>query len=202
MKVERVAISTLINDPNNARKHDAKNIMAIKGSLAKFGQQKPIVVNDKNIVIAGNGTLQAASEIGWTEIDIVRSDLDGFNATAYGLADNRTSELGAWDSDALNSTLEALKSVDFDLPAIGFDIGDFGEKIKPDLDENIDESIKNISLEYNEGISFQLRRRIDLLREEFDDSNEDDAKAMVLNTLGDESNEDIISRYRNWKTID
>ena len=133
MKVERVAISTMINDPNNARKHDAKNIMAIKGSLAKFGQQKPIVVNDKNIVIAGNGTLQAASEIGWTEIDIVRSDLDGFNATAYGLADNRTSELAAWDSDALNSTLEALKSVNFDLPAIGFD--DFKEFV-PDLPDD------------------------------------------------------------------
>jgi len=133
MKVERVAISTLINDPNNARKHDAKNIMAIKGSLAKFGQQKPIVVNDKNIVIAGNGTLQAAIELGWTEIYITRSDLDGFNATAYGLADNRTSELAAWDSDALNSTLEALKSVDFDLPAILFD--DFKEFV-PDLPDD------------------------------------------------------------------
>ena len=132
MKVERVAISTLINDPNNARKHDAKNIMAIKGSLAKFGMQKPIVVNSQNIVIAGNGTLQAASEIGWTEIDIVRSDLEGFNAAAYGLADNRTSELATWDSDTLNSTLEALKSVDFDLPAIGFDIGDFEEKERSD----------------------------------------------------------------------
>lgn len=121
MQIERIAISKLINDPNNARKHDAKNIMAIKGSLAKFGQQKPIVVNARDIVIAGNGTLQAASEMGWTEIDIVRSELDGFDATAYAIADNRTAELAAWDDDVLNATLEALKSVDFDLPAIGFD---------------------------------------------------------------------------------
>jgi len=135
MIIEKVKISTLINDPNNARKHDAKNIMAIKGSLAKFGQQKPIVVNDKNIVIAGNGTLQAASEMGWTEINIVRSDLDGFDATAYALADNRTSELAEWNSDVLNTTLEALKSVNFDLPNIGFDIDDFKEKDKHNIED-------------------------------------------------------------------
>ena len=121
MKIEKIAISTLVNDPNNARKHDKKNLMAIKGSLIKFGQQKPIVVDHDNIVIAGNGTLQVASDLGWTEIDIVRSDLKGFNATAYALADNRTSELADWDNDILNATLEALKKIDFDLPAIGFD---------------------------------------------------------------------------------
>ena len=133
MKVEKVPVAGLINDPNNARKHNAKNIMAIKGSLVKFGQQKPIVVNEKNIVVAGNGTLQAASELGWDEIDIVRTNLDGFDAAAYALADNRTSELAEWDSDILNSTLEALKSVDFDLPAIGFE--DFKEFV-PDLPED------------------------------------------------------------------
>jgi ParB-like chromosome segregation protein Spo0J len=44
MKLEKIQISTLIPDPNNARKHNEKNLSAIKGSLAKFGQQKPIVV--------------------------------------------------------------------------------------------------------------------------------------------------------------
>jgi len=133
MKVENVAINTLVNDPNNARKHGDKNIMAIKGSLAKFGQQKPIVVNEKNIVVAGNGTLEAARQLGWTDINIVRTDLDGFNADAFALADNRTSELAEWNDDALNATLQALKSVDFDLPAIGFD--DFKEFV-PDLPDD------------------------------------------------------------------
>jgi len=39
MQIERVKISTLIPDPSNARKHDQKNLDAIKGSLAKFGKQ-------------------------------------------------------------------------------------------------------------------------------------------------------------------
>jgi DNA modification methylase len=114
-------ISDLLFDPNNARKHDDKNLGAIKGSLAKFGQQKPIVVDAKGIILAGNGTAQAAKALGWDEIDCVVTTLDGFNAAAYGLADNRSSELADWDTDILSKTLKNLREIDFDIEAIGFD---------------------------------------------------------------------------------
>jgi hypothetical protein len=137
MKIEKIAISLLVNDPNNARKHDKKNIMSIKGSLAKFKQQKPLVVDHNNVVLAGNGTLQAALELGWTEIDIVRSDLEGFNATAYGLADNRSSELASWDKDILNATLESLNKADFDLPNIGFGLNDWDQIKDYEVDDDL-----------------------------------------------------------------
>ena len=86
MEVIRKPIGQLSYDPNNARKHDPKNVEAIKGSLRKFKQQKPIVITKDNIVIAGNGTLQAAKELEWTEIDCVVTDLESFNATAFALA--------------------------------------------------------------------------------------------------------------------
>lgn len=60
-----------------------KNIEAIKGSLAKFGQQKPIVVNKDNVVVAGNGTLEAARQLGWKEINVVRTNLTGAELTAF-----------------------------------------------------------------------------------------------------------------------
>ena len=121
LKIERVAISSLQLDPSNARKHDSKNLDAIKGSLAKFGQQKPIVVDNKNIVLAGNGTLEAAKALGWDKIDVVRTELEGSEAIAYAIADNRASELAAWDEDVLTKTLQGLKDENFDLGAIGFD---------------------------------------------------------------------------------
>tara|TARA_R110002051_G_scaffold58024_1_gene107034 strand:- start:6684 stop:7145 length:462 start_codon:yes stop_codon:yes gene_type:complete len=47
-------------DPSNARKHDAKNIEAIKASLSKFGQRSPIVVQKQGMIArAGNGRLEA-----------------------------------------------------------------------------------------------------------------------------------------------
>ncbi len=125
MKIEKVAINALVLDPANARKHGKKNLDSIKGSLAKFGQQKPIVVTFENVIVAGNGTLQAAKELGWEEIDIVRTNLKGSDITAFGIADNRTSELAEWDDDVLKELLEGLKEEDFDLSAIGFDDGDF-----------------------------------------------------------------------------
>ena len=125
MKHERVKCASLKPDPKNARKHSKKNLDAIKKSLERFGQQRPIVVDAKGIVIAGNGTLEAALALGWEEIDIVRSELKGSSATAYAVADNRTAELAEWDDDILAETLEALKVEDESLAlATGFGVGD------------------------------------------------------------------------------
>lgn len=122
MNIELVAISSLIGDPSNVRRHDQKNLDAIKGSLARFGQQKPIVVGANNVVIAGNGTIAAAMSLGWKEISIVRSELIGPEATAYAIADNRTAELAEWDDDALGKQLAALQIEDEELArATGFD---------------------------------------------------------------------------------
>ncbi len=122
MKHERVKCASLKPDPKNARKHSARNLDAIKKSLERFGQQKPIVVSASGVVLAGNGTLEAAIALGWEEIEVTRSALKGASATAYAIADNRTAELAEWDDDILAETLEALRVEDESLPlAVGFD---------------------------------------------------------------------------------
>lgn len=121
MEVLDKIIDQLVFDPINARKHPVKNIEAIKGSLTKFGQQKPIVINSKSIVIAGNGTLMAAKALGWKNIKVIVSDLNDLNQMAFALADNRTSELAEWDQDILSQQLAQLDLNDFDTDAIGFE---------------------------------------------------------------------------------
>lgn len=118
--MEQISISSLVLDPSNARKHSPKNLEAIKGSLAKFGQQKPIVISSDLVVIAGNGTLEAARALGWKTIGVERSKLKGTDAIAYAVADNRTGELAEWDGDVLGKTLASLKADNFDLDTIGF----------------------------------------------------------------------------------
>ena len=112
MKVESVPIATLSQDPANARKHDDKNLESIKASLRRFGQQKPIVVDSSNVVRAGNGTLAAATALGWESINVVQTDLQGSEATAYAIADNRTAELAEWDESVLAASLSSLADVD------------------------------------------------------------------------------------------
>ena len=112
MITESVPIGSIHPDPANARMHSERNIEAIKGSLARFGQQKPIVVDGDGVVRAGNGTLQAARDLGWEEISVVRSDLVGAEMTAFAIADNRAAELASWDLDVLARTMVALDEME------------------------------------------------------------------------------------------
>ena len=121
MKILKRKISDLSNDPANARKHDDKNIEAITASLRRFGQQKPIVIDSSGVVRAGNGTLEAARRLGWDTIDVVATELQGSDAVAYAIADNRTSELASWDDEVLAAQLNGLFADDEDLlSAAGF----------------------------------------------------------------------------------
>jgi DNA modification methylase len=115
MNTELVPIDDLTPDPANARKHGERNLSAIIDSLRAFGQQKPIVVDRRGVVIAGNGTLEAAKRLGWEEIAVVRTELDPTQATAFGIADNRTAELAEWDEDVLVSLLDSLDDETRDL---------------------------------------------------------------------------------------
>ncbi|MGV1049162.1 MAG: ParB N-terminal domain-containing protein, partial [Solirubrobacterales bacterium] len=103
-----VPIADLHEDPSNARKGHA--IDRIAASLKQYGQRKPIVVNrlQGNKVEAGNGTLAAAKSLGWAEIAAVFVEDDAKTAAAYGVADNRTSELSSWDIDILADLMPTL----------------------------------------------------------------------------------------------
>lgn len=127
---ERVKIDSLKFDPRNARKHDDRNIKAIMDSLSKFGQQKAIVVGDGGIVIAGNGTLEAAKRLGWDTIDVRRSGLKADEATAYAIADNRSAELAEWDDPVLGDILGELKESGWELDDLGFNDEDLKDILK------------------------------------------------------------------------
>jgi len=137
MNHQTIAVADLSLDPSNVRKHSRRNLDAIKASLRKFGQQKPIVVDAKGIVLAGNGTLTAAKELGWTEIQIVRTELAGVEATAFAIADNRTAELAEWDEDGLANVLQSLKVEDADLlAATGYDAAEVDKMSKAEVTED------------------------------------------------------------------
>ncbi|MCC7169271.1 MAG: hypothetical protein IT459_02385, partial [Planctomycetes bacterium] len=56
LTIQRVPIDSLHLDPANARAHGDKNLDAIKGSLARFGQAEPLVVQaGTRRIVGGNG---------------------------------------------------------------------------------------------------------------------------------------------------
>lgn len=115
-------VEHVTRDPNNANTHGENNLAAIRHSLEKFGQQKPIVILEDGTIIAGNGTYMAAQELGWTHVAAVVSDItDPAEAKAYALADNRTAQLAEWDREELEKQLEELANAEFNLDDLAFD---------------------------------------------------------------------------------
>lgn len=136
MQIEQWLIANLTPDPRNARTHDGKNLEAISNSLKEFGQRKPIVITAEGVVLAGNGTVEAAKQLGWTEISVAvtPADWDYNKARAYALADNRSAELADWDTRVLAEHLVELDAEGWDVSILGFEVP--AGEIKPEEDDS------------------------------------------------------------------
>ena len=112
---------SLTTHPRNPRQGD---VGAISESLRVFGQQKPVVAQRKegepHVLVAGNHLWLAARELGWTDIAAVIVPMDDTTAIRYMLADNRTSQLGSFESHQLAELLAEL-AVGNLLEATGYD---------------------------------------------------------------------------------
>lgn len=115
-----VSPDEISQDPANVRKHSQRNVDAIVASLRAYGQRSPIVINKRGIILKGNGTYMAAAKMGLDELWVTITELEGTDATAYAIADNRTAELAEWDLPALGLQFKTLKDIGFDLNEIGF----------------------------------------------------------------------------------
>lgn len=103
-----VSLEGLNLDPENARVHGARNLGAIAQSLRRFGQYRPIVVQEEGMIVrAGNGTVMAARSLGWKRIAAVIVPESEVEATAFAIADNRTFDLSRWDEAMLALSLSA-----------------------------------------------------------------------------------------------
>lgn len=98
------------------------NTGVIAESLQKNGQYRPIVVNKPTgEVLAGNHTLAAAKQLGWTRIAVTFVDVDDDQAARIVLADNRTADLGTYDDELL---IDLLHQLDSDLEGTGYHAAD------------------------------------------------------------------------------
>lgn len=157
MKLRLVPISELTSDPENARRHSDRNLDTIKESLREFGQRKPIVATPAGIVLAGNGTLEAAKRLGWTQIAVVTVPTTWTHeeARAYAIADNRTAELAKWNAPLLAEQLDNLEKQGFDPAVLGFVISDSPEPQQNptkeiDVDSfNLDHTCPGCGFEFN-----------------------------------------------------
>ena len=120
MKVTRMKLSDLKVPEKNVRIHSEKQVKEFVRSLEAFGQIRPIVIDEENTILAGNGLYAALTAKGETEADCyVMKGLTPNEKKKLMLADNKIYSLGVDDMDVFE---EFLRDLGDDLEIPGYDV--------------------------------------------------------------------------------
>lgn len=128
-------IDELVAYDNNPRLNN-EAVDAVAASIKAFGFRNPIIVDTKNVIIAGHTRILAAKKLGLNKVPcIIVDDLSEDEIKALRLADNKTAEIAKWDMGKL---AVEIKNIDMDLLQFGFQ--DLIDKLEDDVkDDDFDE---------------------------------------------------------------
>ncbi|PKP62307.1 MAG: DNA methylase, partial [Alphaproteobacteria bacterium HGW-Alphaproteobacteria-8] len=109
----------------NAKQHGPEQVARIAASMLEFGWTVPCLVAEDGELIAGHGRVLAAAQLGLaTAPVIVMPHLSDAQRRAYRIADNKLTELGAWDEAMLLQEVQELLAEEYDLDLLGFSEAD------------------------------------------------------------------------------
>ncbi len=121
-KYKVISTSELLAYKNNARTHSDNQVKQIANSINEFGFTNPLLINDKNTIIAGHGRLLAAKQLNLNKLPcVIVSNLSPEQEKALIIADNQLALNAGWDLETLKLEIDDLKLNDFDIDLLGFD---------------------------------------------------------------------------------
>jgi DNA modification methylase len=127
-KVERRPVAGLIPYARNARTHSEEQVAQIAASIREWGWTMPVLVDERDEIIAGHGRVLAAQRLGLAQIPVmVARGWSDAQKRAYVIADNKLTLNAGWDSALLTLELGDLKEAGFDLGLTGFADGEIKE---------------------------------------------------------------------------
>jgi len=135
------SIDDLIPYKNNSRTHSSAQIKKLQESINQFGFVNPVLIDSKNVIIAGHGRVQAAKSEGMESVPCLIVDhLTPQQIRAYIIADNRLAEDAGWNDELLKIELSELKDAGFDLSFTGFNQDEIEGLLLDDsvLEDNFD----------------------------------------------------------------
>jgi len=130
MKIEKVKIGLVKNNPNNPRVIKDDKFKKLVTSVKEFPAMleiRPIVVNDEMIVLVGNMRLRACIEAGLKEVYIIKaSELTPEQEKEFIIKDNVGFGEWNWDDLANSWDTEQLTEWGIDLPIFFNDSDELG----------------------------------------------------------------------------
>lgn len=120
MKIVEKNINEIKPYEKNPRKND-EAVKYVAESIKQFGFKVPIVIDKKNVIVAGHTRYKASKKLGIEVIPcVIADDLKDEQIKAFRLADNKVSEKADWDFDLLNEEIDDILNID--MQEFGFDI--------------------------------------------------------------------------------
>ena len=122
MEIITMKLVDLVKPEKNVRIHTEQQLKEFQRSVKMFGQIRPIVVDENNVILAGNGLYETLITMGKETADVYKYDnLTENQKKKLMIADNKIFSLGIENLDTLNSFLEDLQG-DLDIPGFDEDI--------------------------------------------------------------------------------
>ncbi len=122
MIITTVKLTELVKPEKNVRIHTDQQLKEFQRSVEMFGQIRPIVIDENNVILAGNGLFDTLIAMGKETADVYQyNNLTENQKKKLMIADNKIFGLGIENLDTLNSFLEDLKG-DLDIPGFDEDI--------------------------------------------------------------------------------
>lgn len=122
METQTASTASLIPYERNNRQHSQQQVDRIANSIAEFGFNQPIVVDENNIVLVGHGRLDAAKKLGLAEVPIVRkAGLTETQKKAYRILDNKLQNDSTWDQANLELEFNLLEEEAFNFADWGLE---------------------------------------------------------------------------------
>lgn len=119
MQIITKNIAELKSPEKNVRLHGNRQIKEYIRSIEMFGQVRPLVIDENNVVLCGNGLLQALQQMNCSTADcLVVKNLSERQKKKLMLTDNKIFELGANNIEVFDEILRELNG-DIDIP--GYD---------------------------------------------------------------------------------
>ncbi len=121
IKREIIELSKLKPLEKNVRYHGDMQIEELRKSLKMFNQTRPLVIDEDNNILIGNGVYQAMIKENYTKCDVNRIiGLTESEKKKLIISDNRLYELGHNDYNVFNELIAEIKEID-DLKIPGYD---------------------------------------------------------------------------------
>lgn len=138
MEIVYKKVNELIPYINNSRTHSEEQVNQIVASINEFGFTNPLLIDEKDNIIAGHGRLLASKKLKMEEVPcIVLKGLTEAQKKAYIIADNKMALNAGWDDELLKIELENLKELDFDLGLTGFNVDELDDIFQAEEEQEI-----------------------------------------------------------------